>query len=480
MALKRFLVLLVALALMAATMPPAAFSETPESEILADMTSGQVVQLEQRLAELGYFNGESDSTYDTETRSALESFQQANGLEVTGAADSATMERLNSADALSRQDYLARFANAYAQMATLEKGDISGDVMVMQKRLKEYGYFSGDPNGSFDNATRQAVESFQMVNGLPITGAADGATLMRLMADAPITWPAFLTEMIAGEGDTGLNVYALQKRLLQMGYYSGSCTASFGELTASAVKAFQKDCGLEVTGRADAATWAAIYSRSAIADSASDTMRLGNSGDKVLSAQNRLNALGFFDNEITGEFGYTTQTAVRLFQMAAGLKTTGELDAQTLSRLMADNAVSMLDAEVQDRFTRMLDGAGEADQNNIADIARKLVGASFGDSDDELYPGFSFVQYVCVAAGLPVTFPEDLIRLASRQVETISAVDAGDIVVFESATVDAVSMLLAIGVGNGKVICTTESSGWVEYSYMDRMEGTKVYCWDAE
>ena len=103
------------LALLAAlSLSCSALSEPVDTEYLVDMTSDQVVRLEQRLSELGFFNAESDSTYDAETRAALESFQQANGLEVTGQADSATLERLNSADALSRQDYLTRFSNAYA------------------------------------------------------------------------------------------------------------------------------------------------------------------------------------------------------------------------------------------------------------------------------------------------------------------------------------------------------------------------------
>ena len=59
-----------------------------------------------------------------------------------------------------------------------------------------------------------------------MNGVADGAVLMRLMADSPITWPAFLTEMSAAEGDSGLNVYVLQKKLALLGYFTGSCTGS--------------------------------------------------------------------------------------------------------------------------------------------------------------------------------------------------------------------------------------------------------------
>ena len=447
---------------------------------LPELTGDEVVRLETRLSELGYFDGDVDETFDSDTRSALESFQQANGLEVTGAADDTVFERLNSADALSRQDYLTRFAGAYAQMEALRKGSVSNDVLVMQRKLRELGYFSGEPDGAFSEATQRAVESFQMVNGLPITGVADGATLMRLMADSPITWTDFLTEMSAGEGDTGLNVYVLQRRLTQMGYFTGSCTAVYGELTSLAVRRFQQDNGLEQTGRADPSTWAAIYSRAVATTNRPSALQFGDFGESVAAVQNRLNALGYFDNETTGEFGYTTESAVRLFQMASGMDPTGALSDEAQSRLMADSAPSMLDSDVQQRFQRLLDDADEQTQAEIARIALQLVGASFGETEDELYPGFDFVQFVCVSAGLPVTFPEDLIRMADRQVETMSAVEPGDIVAFQSASADAVSMLLAIGAGDGMVVSTTESGGWAELAYMDRMEGATIYCWDAE
>ena len=472
---RKMLVLLAALSLAGS-----ALSEPVDTEYLVDMTSEQVVRLEQRLSELGFLSGGGDSTYDAETRAALESFQQANGLEVTGLADDATLERLDSADAVSRQDYLTRFAGAYAQMATLEMGVASNDVLVMQRHLKDFGYFSGELNGDFDDATRQAVESFQMVNGLPITGVADGATLMRLMADNPITWPAFLTEMSAGEGDTGLNVYVLQSRLGQMGYFTGSRSASFGELTRQAVERFQRDNGLEVTGQADAATWAAIYSHSSAADMPTDVMKTGDSGENVRAVQTRLNALGFYDNAMNGEYGYATETAVRLFQTAANLEATGLLDAETSSQLMADTAPNMLDSAVQQRFAAMLEGADAAVRARILEIARAHIGASFDGEEDDLYPGFSFVQYTCVAAGLPVTIPEDLIGMATQQVQSIDSVGPGDIVAFQNNGDNAVNMVMAIGAGDGLFIGTSESGGWAEPNYMEHMDGATIYCWSGK
>ena len=285
--------------------------------------------------------------------------------------------------------------------------------------------------------------------------------------------------MSAAEGDTGLNVYVLQRRLTQLGYYTGSCSSNYGELTRQAVEAFQQANGLEATGIADAATWAALYTGAAAAVRPEGVLLRGDSGDNIREMQERLNALGFFDHDITGEFSYTTETAVRLFQMASGMTATGEADTQTQSLLMREGAASTLDSVVQQRFELILDAAGEDTQAAVAEIAAGLVGSSFGTADDELYPGYSFVQYVCVSAGLPITFPEDLIRMADRQAESIEAVNAGDIVAFQSASTDNVTITLAIGAGDGKLIGTTESGGWVVLSFMDRMENATIYCWDA-
>ena len=456
-----------------------ALADPVDTEYLVDMTSEEVVRLEQRLSQLGYLSGESNEIYDADTRLAIESFQQANGLEVTGTVDVATMTRLNSDEALSRQDYLRRFANAYTNMTPLEKGDVSNDVLLMQRRLKEYGYFAGDCDGVFGEATEMAVKSFQMVNGLSVTGIASGATLMRLMADAPITWPAYLSEMSAAAGDTGLNVYALQRRLKQMGYFQGECTASFGELTQQAVTLFQRENGLEPTGAANPATWVAIYSGSALPLRREGVMQRGSSGEEVQRVQLRLNALGYFNDKIDGEYGFTTATAVRLFQLAEGADPTGELDADALTRLSADDAPSLSDTAVQAAYAGMLDAADAATQAALAEAAADLLGTSFGAVDEGLYPGFQFVQYVCCAAGLPVTAPEDLIRLASQQIEAAGAVESGDIVAFQIVSGDTITIRLAIGAGDSRVITTTESGGWVVMSFMDQIQEANIYRWDA-
>ena len=68
------------------------------------------------------------------------------------------------------------------------------------------------------------------------------------------------------------------------------------------------------------------------------TLSKGDKSDEVLEMQNRLYELGFLLDDRDGAFGSKTQTAVKLFQQAAGLEATGIADNETLQRLYADDA----------------------------------------------------------------------------------------------------------------------------------------------
>ncbi|MDO4867786.1 MAG: peptidoglycan-binding protein [Clostridia bacterium] len=68
------------------------------------------------------------------------------------------------------------------------------------------------------------------------------------------------------------------------------------------------------------------------------TLSRGDKSDEVLEMQNRLYMLGFLLDDRDGAFGSKTQTAVKLFQQAAGLEPTGIADNETLTILYSDDA----------------------------------------------------------------------------------------------------------------------------------------------
>lgn len=68
------------------------------------------------------------------------------------------------------------------------------------------------------------------------------------------------------------------------------------------------------------------------------TLARGASGEAVREAQQRLSDLGYRTGAVDGDFGPITQGAVRDFQTANGLETTGAIDAATRERLFSPEA----------------------------------------------------------------------------------------------------------------------------------------------
>ncbi len=59
----------------------------------------EVIALQQRLAQLGYYTGEADGKYYEGTAAAVKTFQIQNSLDADGIAGEMTLQRLNSAEA---------------------------------------------------------------------------------------------------------------------------------------------------------------------------------------------------------------------------------------------------------------------------------------------------------------------------------------------------------------------------------------------
>ena len=67
---------------------------------------------------------------------------------------------------------------------TLKLGMQNDDVLKLQNRLKELGYWtmSIKPNGVFAEGTEQIVKDFQYLNGMTVTGVADPETLKKIFS----------------------------------------------------------------------------------------------------------------------------------------------------------------------------------------------------------------------------------------------------------------------------------------------------------
>ena len=64
--------------------------------------------------------------------------------------------------------------------AVLKKGSMGDEVVTLQKKLKQWGYYDGAVDGIFGSGTEKAVQYFQRKNGLTVDGVVGTKTAAAL------------------------------------------------------------------------------------------------------------------------------------------------------------------------------------------------------------------------------------------------------------------------------------------------------------
>jgi peptidoglycan hydrolase-like protein with peptidoglycan-binding domain len=210
-------------------------------------------------------------------------------------------------------------------------------VVEIQAALVNAGIrLVGGVDGNFGPMTAQALREFQTRNGLGATGVVDQATAVAL---GVASVPAFVVSPGLQRNATGSNVADLQRALVSSGIrVIGGVDGVFGPATERALRQFQTERGLEVTGTVTEATAAALNGAPSTphppAASSLVGLRVGANGNNVrLVQQGLLNAGITFPGGADGIFGPATANALRVFQSRAGLKVTGEVDEATAALL---------------------------------------------------------------------------------------------------------------------------------------------------
>ena len=142
--------------------------------------NASVITLQQRLTDLGYLDSDMpDSQYNESIESAVVLFQRACNMAQTGIADGNTQSSLYADD---------------AQTYRIKRSDIGADVLRLQQRLTELGYYTDRINGYFGPNTEQAVMLFQAINGLDVRGELDYDAWSILYSEDAMALPALPTD----------------------------------------------------------------------------------------------------------------------------------------------------------------------------------------------------------------------------------------------------------------------------------------------
>ncbi|HIX52057.1 MAG TPA: peptidoglycan-binding protein [Candidatus Lachnoclostridium stercoripullorum] len=188
-----------------------------------------IQQIQGRLYELGYLASADQVTgyFGDSTEQAVLKLQQMNGLKEDGKVGRQTMNLLYSDEIKPNM---------------LEYGEKSEVVLACQERLRDLGYMTSEPDGTYGNDTTIAVRRFQSRNDLVVDGYLGPST--RVALDSPSAVPNGLSL-----GDEDATVKRVQELLNKYGYLvAGNVTGYYGEITENAVKSFQRQNGLTADG----------------------------------------------------------------------------------------------------------------------------------------------------------------------------------------------------------------------------------------
>ena len=344
------------------TVPPVA------GAVIREKSKGEpVTKLQTRLKELGYYEGDPTGVCDENTVAAIKLFEGKHGLVADGEMSAADQQVLYGATAMEASVVVTPSPTPTVKppTKTLRPGDKDEEVKLLQQRLKDLGYYTGNITGVYNDATTEAVKAFQKKSSLEEDGVLGPITrtvlygvnaIYAVPTAIPVSTPAPTTTPLTPEnviviraGSMGEVVRRLQARLQELGYYTSRLDGVYLTDDIEAVRAFQSANGLKVDGKAGYETQTALYSDSAIRGNANltggetalvNTLRYGSEGTEVTTLQNRLIALGYLAGSADGKFGRDTKSAVIAFQKANGLSADGVVGADTSAKLYASNVVS--------------------------------------------------------------------------------------------------------------------------------------------
>jgi len=423
-----------AIGLTTATPTPASTSSGSNSTLKSGSSGTAVKQLQQRLKELGYYTGSVDGDYGAATVAAVKEFQTANSLTADGVAGTKTQDAVYSYYAVKKSSSSSSGSSSSTSTSTstttttttktytdgktniyLKLGSTGSQVKILQNRLIVLGYLSGTADGTFAETTEAAVVAFQKRNSIYADGIAGPTTLTKLYSSSAKKASSVVANLGSLKlGMTGSGVRALQTRLKDLGYYTGSVDGDYGAGTQAAVVSFQTDNGLTADGVAGKATLNALYASTGTGGSSStgtDPAVYGEtvtttgystissttktSTTNVTALQSVLSSTGYYSGTLDGDYGTQTIAAVKSFQTAKGLRVTGVAGPSTQRLLYGGTSAS-------GSYTKLQKGSTGTAVKNLQYTLYELMyydGKITGTYDDATENAVKLFQEVNPACG---------------------------------------------------------------------------------
>jgi peptidoglycan hydrolase-like protein with peptidoglycan-binding domain len=196
--------------------------------------SEAVAAIQERLNRLGYNAGPQDGMMGPRTRSAIEEYQNDYGLLVTGEPSQSLLDHITSAveDQMDEEE---------EEDEPEAAPDTDADVIsAIQSELRNRDYAIPAVTGELDSTTREAIRAYERDRGYLVTGRPSAELLEDMRADR---------DDDAAERATRQEIARVQTELNERGYDAGPADGVMGPRTRTAIRTYQSDAGMELSGR---------------------------------------------------------------------------------------------------------------------------------------------------------------------------------------------------------------------------------------
>lgn len=272
-------------------------------EALKRYEPASLVDVQQRLIDLGYLQGTADGKWGSRSSAAMKLFQQLHELEATGNPDSVSVAKLNSADAI-------------AMPARLGSGDEGDEVLKLQQRLYDFGFMTDKPDGVYGKSTVAAVKAFQqrlidqeLARSFEIAANGEATPITQLIL-YNAAYSTYLHDVALG--DTCDEALRIERRLVSLGYMDMPADDTLDEYAVEALDLFKVQAGVLTFGGADKAAIDALFSANApeAVHCAWHAIAAGDKGLTVRAAEEALVYGGMLSQLPEGSYDKDMTTAV--------------------------------------------------------------------------------------------------------------------------------------------------------------------------
>ncbi|WP_026771273.1 NlpC/P60 family protein [Sediminibacillus sp. JSM 1682029] len=310
-------------------------------------------------------------------------------------------------------------------------------------------------------------------------------------------YPVLENEMIKESntlyyGQHNQSVKILQHKLSNLSFFSQPIDGDFGIYTEYALKKFQKEYDLMVSGRADKQTVEKLIveernEQLAPLREIDAALYPGETGKDIKKIQNALHYFGYYEMEVDGIFGPMTAQALLAFQKDNGVAPKERIDKTTIDAFFAkekETAKEVLPAHAKPEPEQTAHSATErkdtaeqketipkpakkpsvaAEPAAVIQTAKQLVGSPYawGGTSPDGFDCSGLIQYIYQTYGIKLPRTVNELWNVSKPVDSPSV---GDFVFFQTYKQGPSHM--GIYVGDNQFIHAGESRG-VEISDMD-------------